>query len=87
MNANGESGNSAPASATPAAPVVLTAAPWTNGQFTLQFPGVDGQDYVIETSTNLIDWTPIFTNQPTGGQFIYTDTNATDPARFYRAKR
>jgi concanavalin A-like lectin/glucanase superfamily protein/fibronectin type III domain protein len=88
VNAGGESANSAEVSATPVwPPVVLIAGPYTNGQFTLQFQGVDGQNYIIQMSTNLTDWTPVFTNQPTGGLFIYTDTNANGPARFYRAKQ
>ncbi len=88
LNAGGESANSTEVSVTPVAPpIVLIAGPYTNGQFTLQFQGVDGQNYIIQMSTNLTDWTPVFTNQPTSGLFIYTDTNASDPARFYRAKQ
>jgi hypothetical protein len=53
----------------------------------LQFSGVDGRTYIVQTSTNLVDWAPIFTNQQTGGLFIYTDTNATDLVRFYRVQQ
>jgi fibronectin type 3 domain-containing protein len=84
----GESPNSSEAGATPfAPPIVLTAGPPTNGQFTLQFQGVDGHNYIVQMSTNLMDWVPVFTNQTTGGLFLYTDTNATDPARFYRIQQ
>src|SRR5207245_2585176 len=83
-----ESANSSEASATPvAAPLVLMIGPRTNGQFTLQFSGVDGRTYIVQTSTNLVDWAAIFTNQQTGGLYIYTDTNAIDAARFYRVQQ
>ena len=88
VNSHGEGANSSEASATPTLPPIeLMVVGETNGQFTLQFPGVDGQSYIVQTSTNLMDWTPIFTNMPTGGLFIFTDTNATDPARFYRVQQ
>ncbi len=88
VNSHGEGADSSEASATPMAPpIVLMVVGQTNGQFTLQFQGVDGQDYIVQTSTNLVDWTPIFTNMPSGGLFIFTDTNATDPARFYRVQQ
>jgi fibronectin type 3 domain-containing protein len=85
---NGESGNSLQIGATPTAPpVTLIPGPYTNGQFTLQFQAAAGVTYVIQASTNLQDWMPIFTNQSLGGQFIYTDTNASAPATFYRAQQ
>jgi hypothetical protein len=41
---------------------------------------------VIEVSSNLVDWTPIFTNAPGFGQFQFVDTNAVNNAAgFYRA--
>jgi len=50
-------------------------------QFTLN--GFAGQTYVIQTSTNLIDWVPIYTNT---GSFIFNDTNAPNVSQqFYRA--
>jgi fibronectin type 3 domain-containing protein len=87
-NALFESSDSSQASATPlATPVTLAIGPFTNGQFTLQFSGVDGHTYIVLTSTNLLDWTPVFTNQQSGGVFSFTDTNATDMARFYRVQQ
>jgi hypothetical protein len=59
----------------------------SGGVFTLQFQGVSDLNYTVETSTNLIDWSGIFTNaliDADGGIFTFTNTNATDPARFYR---
>jgi fibronectin type 3 domain-containing protein len=85
-NAGGESPNSAQVSATPTSPpIVLTIGPQTNGQFNFSFPG-DGS-YVVETSTNLLDWASVLTNSATNGVFTFSDTNATDPARFYRVRQ
>jgi hypothetical protein len=85
LNATGESANSIETNATPARPpIFLNAVSYVNGQFSLQFAGSDTQTYVVETSTNLINWPPVSTNSPSGGRFIFTDTNATDPARYYR---
>jgi hypothetical protein len=58
---------------------------WNCG-FNLQFQGLNGQNYIVETSTNLVDWTPIFTNMPNNGVFIFTDTNANNPRQFYRVR-
>jgi len=64
----------------------LTVGAQTSGAFTFQFQGVSDLNYVVETSTNLTDWTAVLTNALTdadAGNFIFTDTNAADPARFY----
>lgn len=54
-----------------------------SGQFQFNVSGVPGFSYAIETSTDLTDWLPIFTNT---SPFTFTDTNATPPAQnFYRA--
>ena len=60
---------------------------YSNGQFTLQLTGLTGQGAVIIlTSTNLTDWSPIFTNPPGFGQIQFIDVNASNyPYGFYRA--
>jgi len=57
----------------------------SNGQFQIQFIGVAGSNYVVEASSDLINWTPVVTNNAGSGFFGCTDacTNATQ--RFYRA--
>jgi hypothetical protein len=88
VNAAGEGGDSAEVTATPfATPITLVPGSYSNGQFNLQFQGVNGRDYIILMSTNLVDWTPLVTNQPSGGVFIFTDVNASDAMRFYRAQQ
>jgi fibronectin type 3 domain-containing protein len=89
-NAGGQSANSSEVSATPVAPpppVVLTVGPQTAGQFNFSFQGQSNQNYVVETSTNLTDWSAVLTNATPDGQFLFTDTNATAPARFYRVSQ
>jgi len=68
------------------APPALTAM-LANGQFTLQFLGAYDLNYVVETSTNLVNWTPVYTNALADGGtnvFIFMDTNTFLPADFYR---
>jgi hypothetical protein len=73
------------------APVSFTTPPGglqiSNGQFVLQLSGLTGQgSVIIQSSTNLIDWTPIYTNPPGFGQLQFTDTNASNNTTgFYRA--
>jgi len=62
----------------------LTGSQAGGGGFVFTINGSPGRTYVVEGSTNLVIWTPIFTNA-TGGVFTYTDTNlAAFRYRFYR---
>jgi hypothetical protein len=71
----------------PLAPVILKPVGYTNGQFTLQVSGTTGPDYVILTSTNLVQWNNLLTNLSPATPFQWTDTNFIPAAnRFYRAK-
>ncbi|MGA2801178.1 MAG: hypothetical protein ABSE97_02225 [Verrucomicrobiota bacterium] len=55
----------------------------TDGMAQVTVSGLGGQTYIIEASTNLVNWVPIYTN---GGSFMFTDPNATNfNQRFYRA--
>jgi ELWxxDGT repeat protein len=71
--------------------VVATAATLagsvSGGQFQLTVHGQPYQSCIIETSTNLIDWTPVETNATAGdGTLVYWDYEAGQiPSRFYRA--
>ena len=85
LNAGGESPNSSQASAT--VPMVLMVGSSGGGRFSLSFDAVSGQNYVLETSTNLADWVPVLTNTAASGVFSFIDTNATAPELFYRARQ
>jgi uncharacterized repeat protein (TIGR01451 family) len=55
-----------------------------HGAFQLSITNTTGQSVIIEASTNLVNWIPVFTNvEP----FTYTNLDSTNyPLRFYRAK-
>lgn len=58
----------------------------TGGAFQFTVTGQSGQSYIIQASTNLVNWAPIFTNQsPYASPFTFVDPNATNYVnRFYR---
>jgi hypothetical protein len=60
-----------------------------DGTFTITFLGTAGLDYVVQISTNLVDWRSVQTNKALeDGSWSYTDHDAgTAPSRFYRAMR
>ena len=58
----------------------------TNGGWNLGFSGADGYDYLLQTSTNLVNWEVVGTNRPMQGNFtvpVASETNS--PNRFYRS--
>jgi|SRR5450756_353857 len=68
---------------TPSAAAVLTMLPGTAGQFGFSVDGVDGYQYVVESSTNLTDWAAVQTN---AAPFTFTTATTPDmPHCFYRA--
>jgi hypothetical protein len=57
----------------------------SNGAFSLQMAGPAGANYIIEASSDLINWVPVQTNNASSGIINFTDTNAGAlPYRFYR---
>jgi hypothetical protein len=59
---------------------------FSNGQLQLSLSGLTGQGSVlIEASSNLTQWTPVFTNPPGFGTIQFTDPASTNfPSRYYR---
>ena len=59
----------------------------TNGAFGMRLTGSSGvYPVVISTSTNLADWTPVFTNSPTTNDIEFMDAPPSgSPNGFYRA--
>jgi len=56
-----------------------------NGSFQLGFSGVSGSDYVLQATTDLVNWASLVTNQASNNTFDLFDANATNyPYRFYR---
>ncbi|SPE51110.1 exported hypothetical protein [Verrucomicrobia bacterium] len=67
-------------------PITLTPVSFAAGDFTLRINGSAGSEYIVQASTNLINWTAILTNTPSVTPFTVVDTNAGSfRRRFYRA--
>lgn len=64
---------------------VLNASSPACGIFKLHLDGINGRSFVLQASTNLVDWTSLFTNSSPKGSFDYTDSNVNKyPCRFFR---
>jgi hypothetical protein len=67
---------------------VMSSASLSNGTFGFQINGSGGMSYVIQSSTNLLDWTTLITTNPASVPFQWMDTNAaSDGTRYYRVLR
>jgi hypothetical protein len=69
-------------------PIRLTGIPFTgNGPFQLHLSATTNLTCVIQVSSNLASWFPLFTNTTSSdGTFDFTDLQSTNLAlRFYRA--
>lgn len=84
-NQAGEESNlSNEASYTVPLPPTLTSMIHSAGTFGFTFSGNPGQMYVVEASTNLLNWIPVLTNM---APFSFMDTNiASFKRRFYRTR-
>lgn len=62
------------------APIYLT-----NGLFQMEYWAPTGKTYILQTSTDLVHWTPLNTNVPSTAPFVLADPGAmAAPDRFYR---
>jgi PA14 domain/Chitobiase/beta-hexosaminidase C-terminal domain len=67
------------------APYFTAGSLLPNGQFQLGVAGVSNKTYILQASTNLINWIPLNTNTATTNFFNLTDPAAANfPYRFYR---
>jgi uncharacterized repeat protein (TIGR03806 family) len=57
---------------------------FTNGIFQMSFAGPPGSNYVLQVSTDLVQWTSISTNTPMTSPFVLSDPGVPGTARFYR---
>jgi hypothetical protein len=62
----------------------FSSAGWTNGHFVLQVSGQAGPDYEIQTSTNLTQWSAVFTTNSPAMPFSWRDMAATNAEGYYR---
>jgi uncharacterized protein (TIGR03790 family) len=66
-------------------PSLTPVGPSVSGGFKLRAASSSATPYAIEASTNLVDWTFVYTNQ-SGGTIDFVDASAKDlERRFYRA--
>jgi len=69
-------------------PLTLTANVSSGPNFILHLTGIPGQNYVLQTATNLtspIQWLPVLTNAAdANGVWQFTDTNLNNAQKFYR---
>jgi hypothetical protein len=64
----------------------LSSMPMTNGVFAIGLSGSPGASFTIQTSTNLLDWSDLFTTNPATVPFYFVDASASSIShRFYRA--
>jgi hypothetical protein len=59
---------------------------FADGQFSFSVSGQSGPDYAIETSTNLTQWSSVFTTNSPTLPFNWTDAVTNSPQHFYRIK-
>jgi hypothetical protein len=65
------------------APIALTGSNLGSAGFSVDGVGIPGMNFIIEASTNLMNWQSLWTNP---SPFTFVDTNAaTGAGRFYRA--
>jgi hypothetical protein len=64
---------------------VLSSPFWQASRFQMRLTGAAGQNYTVQTSTNLSNWTSLYvTNNGLTNSFLVTDPNATNKQRSYR---
>jgi len=72
--------------AIPEPPKQLTGMTLSNGVFRFVLNGPVGSNFVIQISSNLVNWLPLVTNViPASGSVLITDPVIGQPTRFYRA--
>jgi hypothetical protein len=69
----------------PLTPSTMSITPGSDGQMIITFDVVQGPDYVLQESTNLIRWDTLLITNPVATPFTWITTNSgAYPANFYR---
>jgi hypothetical protein len=56
-----------------------------NGGWSVQFSGADGYSYAVQTSTDIVNWSTVGTNQPVQGIFsVPAGSGSSSPEQFFR---
>jgi hypothetical protein len=85
----GNSATSSPVNITVLAstPLSLGAPAISNGLFSFSYDANPGLSYIVQSSSNLFNWTTLSTNVPSTSPVFFSDTLATTPPRYYRVGR
>lgn len=67
-------------------PINLVSTAQTGGTFQFALQGLNGVNYVIETSTNLSNWQPVLTNTPISNLLQFVEPTSNLPAKYYRGR-
>ena len=63
---------------------IISAVGLTNRQINFTVSGTNGPDYIVFTSTNLVNWLPLWTNVSPVLPFYFMDATTSYNQRFYR---
>jgi len=64
--------------------LALTAASCTNGQFSFNYNANPEFTYIVESSTDLMDWEPLATNVASTNLMFFADPEGAGETKFYR---
>ena len=67
--------------------VSISGSQTTNGTFTFRYSANPGLSYAIQTSSNIVNWTPVATNTALTNPAIYSEPLAATTRRYYRVAR
>jgi hypothetical protein len=82
-NSTGSTSSTATLTVYATAAATLASTAHADGQYALVVAGVPGYNYVVQASTDLVNWVPVHTNT---APFTFVDTNAGQfGQRFYRS--
>jgi hypothetical protein len=70
---------------TPPAPAHLQLSRQTDGSFMLNLQGQSSQQYIVQSSSDLVHWLNVSTNTAVNGQIQLPVSTGTNQAQFYRA--
>ncbi len=66
-------------------PVQFLSEGLSNGFFQMQFIGAPGSNYVLQASTDMVNWAPLATSPATANLLNFVDRSSSNyPSRFYR---
>jgi hypothetical protein len=68
-------------------PISLSSLRITNNQFTFDYSANPGLSYVVQNSSNLLNWLPLVTNAAASNSVQFTDSFISNGARYYRVGR